>query len=862
MYSNKLTVTALLVAAAFSSSVYAQAPGKPSIAWGETKFSLIDVHQSATAYNQLITVKDAASVSVSWELWSGETGDSATVLLDGVQVWSGPAAATGTATFDVTAGGRYQMQVGLCNTSGCTLSDAKEIIVADTDGSHLAPLTTTLTENNQPYSNKSGKVVGAYFVEWGIYGRNFTVDKIPAQNLTHILYGFTPICGGDGINDSLKEIEGSFQALQNACAGREDFKVAIHDPWAAVQKAQTGVSEFSDPFKGNFGQLMALKQAYPDLKILPSVGGWTLSDPFYFFDDKVKRDRFVASVKEFLQVWKFFDGVDIDWEFPGGKGANSNLGNPATDGQTYVLLMQDLRAMLDELSAETGRSYQLTSAISAGDDKVSVVDYQQAQQYMDHIFLMSYDFYGGWSNTDLNHQTALHAASWKPDTQYTTDVGVQALLAQGVTPEKIVVGAAMYGRGWTGVNGYQNDNPFTGTATGKVKGTWEDGVVDYRQIVNQYMGGAWQYSYDEVAEAPYVFNAATGDLITFDDPRSVKAKGQYVTANQLGGLFAWEIDADNGDILNAMHEGLGHGSGTTPPVNKAPIANAGSNQSVTGPVTVTLNGSLSRDPEGKLLSYQWSQTAGASVQLLDATSAQPSFDLAATSTTTQYSFSLTVTDPEGLSTSASTLVTNTAEQANRAPTVSLTENVSVDSASQVSIAATASDPDGDSLTYSWTLAPGLSAANTTSSAITVTAPSVTVDTQYSISVLVSDGALDSSAQSVITVKAAAPNGCDASDPDAANHPAWQADATYTGGNTVSHNCLVWRAKYWTQGNEPTVTAGEWALQSNVEQGWHSGVAYNGGDTTSHNGRKWQASWWTQGEEPGVASVWQDIGVAN
>ncbi len=88
------------------------------------------------------------------------------------------------------------------------------------------------------------------------------------------------------------------------------------------------------------------------------------------------------------------------------------------------------------------------------------------------------------------------------------------------------------------------------------------------------MAGDWQYSYDEVAEAPSVFKAATGELITFDDERSVKAKGQYVLANQLGGLFAWEIDADNGDILNAMHEGLGHGD-STPPVNKPPVANAG-----------------------------------------------------------------------------------------------------------------------------------------------------------------------------------------------------------------------------------------------------------------------------------------------
>ncbi|WP_248786240.1 glycosyl hydrolase family 18 protein, partial [Escherichia coli] len=102
-------------------------------------------------------------------------------------------------------------------------------------------------------------------------------DKVPVPNLTHLLYGFITICGGDGINDSLKEIEGSFQALQRSCSGREDFKVTIHDPWAALQKPQKGLTSWNEPYKGNFGQLMALKQARPDLKVLPSIGGWTLA---------------------------------------------------------------------------------------------------------------------------------------------------------------------------------------------------------------------------------------------------------------------------------------------------------------------------------------------------------------------------------------------------------------------------------------------------------------------------------------------------------------------------------------------------------------------------------------------------------
>ncbi len=866
MFKTQISTSAMLVASVLASAASFQAfaalPGKPTLGWGETKFAIIEVNQAASAYNQLVTVKDAADVSVTWNLYNGDIGNKAQVLLDGNVAWEGPSSAAGTANFKVNKGGRYQMRVQLCNSEGCSASDAREILVADTDGSHLLPLDAPLKENNRPYANKSGKVVGSYFVEWGVYGRKFPVDKIPAQNLTHILYGFTPICGGNGINDSLKEIEGSFEALQRACAGRADFKVAIHDPWAAVQMPQAGVSEYSDPYKGNFGQLMALKQAYPDLKILPSVGGWTLSDPFYFLGDKTKRDTFVASVKEFLRTWKFFDGVDIDWEFPGGSGANPSLGN-ANDGETYVTLMRELRAMLDELSAETGRSYELTSAISAGGDKIAKVDYQAAQQYMDYIFLMSYDFNGGWTNTELGHQTNLYEASWDPNTRYTTDKGVKALLSQGVTPGKIVVGAAMYGRGWTGVNGYSGNNPFTGTATGKVKGTWEAGVVDYRQIAKDYMGAGWSYAYDETAEAPSVFNASTGDLITFDDARSVKAKGQYVLANQLGGLFAWEIDADNGDILNAMHEGLGHGEGTTPPANKAPIANAGADITVTGTADVTLNGSASRDPENGALSYQWSQVSGPSLSISNADMANALVQLSEAASDVVYVFSLRVADPEGLSSTDTVTLTHKAETANQAPVVTVPASVTVEAGQSVSINATATDADGDSLTYAWTVPSGVAASGQNSATLVVTAPAVTQSTQYSLSVLVSDGALDASAALTLSVTPKATGGqCDATDPNAANYPAWNATSIYNTGDTVSYNQLVWKAKYWTQDNTPSRTADQWQLLSQVELGWDAGVAYNGGATTSYNGRQWQAKYWTKGDVPGVAAVWTDIGAAS
>ena len=126
---------------------------------------------------------------------------------------------------------------------------------------------------------------------------------------------------------------------------------------------------------------------------------------------------------------------------------------------------------------------------------------------------------------------------------------------------------------------------MTGVGNGKVAGSWEAGVIDYKDVVTNYVNKAGvEVGYDDAAQAAFAYDPSNGDLITYDNKQSVLAKGEYVRSLGLGGLFAWEIDADNGDILNAMQEGLAGGT-VTPPANKKPIANAGVDIAVTTPAT-------------------------------------------------------------------------------------------------------------------------------------------------------------------------------------------------------------------------------------------------------------------------------------
>lgn len=109
--------------------------------------------------------------------------------------------------------------------------------------------------------------------------------------------------------------------------------------------------------------------------------------------------------------------------------------------------------------------------------------------------------------------------------------------------------------------------------------------------------------------------------------------------------------------------GGGGGGGTTtptptpPPPNVPPTASAGDSFSVDGSATVTLDGSASSDSDGVIDSYSWTQTDGPTVALEGADGASATFVAPELIDGTELVFSLTVTDNEGDSDSASVTIT-------------------------------------------------------------------------------------------------------------------------------------------------------------------------------------------------------------
>ncbi len=273
------------------------------------------------------------------------------------------------------------------------------------------------------------KVVG-YYIEWGIYGRDYQPMDIPGDKLTHINYAFADI--GD------------------------DLRIKVGDSYAALEKLYPG-DTWDQPLAGTYNQINnVLKAEYPHLKTFISVGGWTWSGKFSDVAlTEASRSNFASSCVDFIRAYGF-DGVDIDWEYPVCCGLSSNTYRPE-DADNYVLLLEELRAQLDVAAAQDDAQYLLTIASPAGYDKLAYLDLAAIVAPLDWVNVMTYDLHGAWDLSNTNHHSALYPNPNDDDPnelireRYNVNWSLQEFLAKGVPAEKIVMGVPMYGRAWGGV---------------------------------------------------------------------------------------------------------------------------------------------------------------------------------------------------------------------------------------------------------------------------------------------------------------------------------------------------------------------------------------------------------------------------
>ena len=188
-----------------------------------------------------------------------------------------------------------------------------------------------------------------------------------------------------------------------------------------------------------------------------------------------------------------------------------------------------------------------------------------------------------------------------------------------------------------------------------------------------------------------------------------------------------------------------------PAPNQTPTADAGEDQQVALEQEVTLDGTLSADPDGGSLSFAWRNADENSVAVIFPET-QPSFSFVPTVAGT-YIFILTVSDGAMVS-EPDTVRISVVSIDNQAPTANAGPDIIVSANTPVALSALgSSDPDGNALTYRWTVIAAPAELQLVDSTALQTTFIPTASGEYRFRLEVSDGELLANDEVAVLVRA-------------------------------------------------------------------------------------------------------------
>ncbi|KAI6091579.1 hypothetical protein F4821DRAFT_226439 [Hypoxylon rubiginosum] len=302
-----------------------------------------------------------------------------------------------------------------------------------------------------------------------------------------------------------------------------------------------------------YTQFTALKSS--NLQTWIAIGGWDFNDPGptqYTFSQLASsannRATFISSLQSFMSKYGF-QGVDIDWEYP---GAPDRSGDPA-DTENFVTLVKEMRASF-------GANYGISATLPASYWYLKWFDPIAMQPYVDFFGLMTYDLHGPWDKDVKDVGPVIIGQTNIPEIYNWT----LPLWYDQVDPSKINLGLAYYGRGYTvenvdcmtvGCTWTGPSRPGPCTAFG--------GVMSLQEIENLISQIGVDPILDSTAMMKYL--VWSDQWIGYDDLDTIAMKKTWANSHCFGGTMIWSIDLYSGS-----------GSGDTPDGNSTCGSDPGS----------------------------------------------------------------------------------------------------------------------------------------------------------------------------------------------------------------------------------------------------------------------------------------------
>ena len=282
---------------------------------------------------------------------------------------------------------------------------------------------------------------------------------------------------------------------------------------------------------------------HPHILPFVAVGGWGADGFSQAAATERGRSAFVESAVSLMEEHGFL-GIDIDWEYPGSSVAG--IESRKDDPENLLLLLQALRTSLDNLTAKDGAKRYISIAVGGSKQYADKLDCAAIGRLVDQVIVMTYDMRGFEKVT--GHHTGLYPQQGGKDV-VSADAAMKAFADAGIPREKLMMGAAFYGRAWRSVKS-KDDNGL-----GQKAGTSGNKTYGFGAIEAMVTDGSYTRFWDEQAMAPYLFNGKT--FISYEDVESIALKGAYARDNGLMGVMFWEYGLDaTGSLVKALYESM------------------------------------------------------------------------------------------------------------------------------------------------------------------------------------------------------------------------------------------------------------------------------------------------------------------
>jgi chitinase len=401
---------------------------------------------------------------------------------------------------------------------------------------------------NQGLSTEAAEkkfIAALYYSDWS-HAKQLP-SEIPLSRITNIYYAFASI-DVKNLNIKFENIEFALNKVisfkddtlledcSNLTVNAANYKsIPWIDKYLKNVQENVASNQKEGISNGIIDQLRKMREINPRLKISLSLGGAKTKNDFSKITSNKKQiKQFVANLVANVNGLGF-DGIDIDWEFPGS----------SRDSYALDFLIKSLRTLLDKGSKSSQNTKIISLAIPLDKDVLKNYNFPELNKYVDYFNLMGYDIAGTWSDfsgfhSQLYTDTNLHVSPTSVDDSI-------KYLSGMLDKAKIILGLPTYGISFNTDKLYTK---FDGCAKIQINAQNEDDEEDYQEeCIIDYIdlppAGYHEVENLEIgASYAYDNNSDNKGLIVYDTPRISRLKARYVFEQGLGGGLWWDSKGD------------------------------------------------------------------------------------------------------------------------------------------------------------------------------------------------------------------------------------------------------------------------------------------------------------------------------